>query len=234
MGVGRQGTDDVAEQASGRRSGRDEVDVVDDDADVEGRMPAQCLGHVDHRIFVAGRRSQCRHHGGGEVLGLLVTGVTGHPDLDARRLQRVVAHGLAQHRRLAEPGPGHDQGHGLGPPRRQSPHEVGPEQLVRHRERRTVRHGWRPATRLGRYKRHRLFPSACHRSRIRPARPNRFADGGPTQPGSELPNPATSASDCFRGRRWRESIQLLGIAAHDLVLLTSSVSARRRGVRGRA
>jgi hypothetical protein len=83
------------------------VDVVDDEAHIEGRVPAQRLEDVGGRIFVPRHGAEGGNDGGREVLGLFVAGTAGDPYLDARRLEGMVPHRLSQHGRLAEPGPGH-------------------------------------------------------------------------------------------------------------------------------
>ena len=149
VGVPGEPSHQLAQQLRGRRSAGDLVDVVEHHAELERRLPAQAVDDVGDRVLRPRRDSDCGQDRGGQVLGLLVTGLAPDPGIDADRRHAVRPHRLGEGGRLPETGSRHHQRHRAVPPRCQTPHEARPRELVgdrpgwahrrRHRQRSAAR-----------------------------------------------------------------------------------------------
>ena len=137
--VARQPTDDLREQPLRRRAG-DLVHVVDDQADVQRRQPAHHRQHVGALPGGPGLLQADRPAAGrGELRGLLVVRLAGHPGVDTDRAGQVLPHSLGQQRGLAEPRAGHQRSHRPVEPPGQQRRQPVPHHLAVERGRRPGR-----------------------------------------------------------------------------------------------
>ena len=131
MGVGWQMGDEVAKQRGRRRPRADLVDVVDDQAHVDGRHLGEGLDHALGRGEAAVGTAERGGDRLGERVGVTVARFARHPDVDAARGGVVGPDRLRQGRGLAEPRPGEHGHQGDVETATQLFDQSGPDQLRR-------------------------------------------------------------------------------------------------------
>ncbi len=110
VGVGRELSSDVGQQRGRGGGGRQLVEVVEHEADVERRLGPEGLQHPLGRVPSLQRPTERGHDGQRESASVLVTWLAGDPGVDAARCGLVGPHRLGQRGGLPEPGTRHDHG----------------------------------------------------------------------------------------------------------------------------
>ncbi len=134
VAVRRQGLDEGCEPRRARRSGREQVDVVEHEAHRGGAAPPDRVGDgLGRRSCVGGTVGACAAARGGAVQGgervvgeRIAVGVArfdADPDVVAPRGEAVLRDGLGQQRRLPEPRPADHRRHTVLPASEERPQQ---------------------------------------------------------------------------------------------------------------